>query len=154
MARVIEHVGLVGGDDMPFDLVREPAVIVVPLRHVGGLRAHLGVELAVVAHLDLGEGFRLVADQVAELAQQRAAPRGVELWPFARGERLVRRAHRPVRVLRRAPGNQRPGLAREGVIARECLPGGGFDPLATDEHLVSGEVAGWSVHGAISTFTA
>ena len=84
VARVVEDVGLVDRDDRAFDLVGEPAVVVIPLRHVGGLRAHLGVELAVVAHFDLGERLRFLGDQIAELAQQRAALRRGQLRPVAR----------------------------------------------------------------------
>ena len=68
VARVVEDVGLVGRDDRALDLVGQPAVVVVPLRHVGRLRAHLGVELAVVARFDLGEARGVLGDQVAELA--------------------------------------------------------------------------------------
>ena len=55
VAGVVERVGLVGRKDGTFDLVGEAAVVVVPLRHVRRLRAHLGEQLAVVADLDLGQ---------------------------------------------------------------------------------------------------
>jgi hypothetical protein len=131
---------------MPFDLVRQSAVIVVPLRHVRRLCAHFGVELAVVAHFDLGEEFRLLSDQVAEFPQQRAALRSIQLRPLAGGERLVRRAHRAVCILRAASGNERPGLAGERVVAGESIAGSGLHPFAADEHLVLGQGAGSGIH--------
>jgi hypothetical protein len=38
------------------------------------LEAHLGEQLAVVAHLHLGERLAVLGDEIAELAQCRAAP--------------------------------------------------------------------------------
>jgi hypothetical protein len=146
VARVIEHVGLVAGDDMPFDLVRQSAIVVIPLRHVGGLRAHLGQQLAVVAHLDLGEELRLLGDEVAELAQQRAALRGVHLRPLAAGECLVRGLDRAIRIFLSALGDQRPRLAGERIVTGKSFSGGGLDPFAADEHLVFGEGADRGVH--------
>ena len=88
VARVVEGVGLVGRDHRAFDLVGEPAVVVVPLRHVRRLHAHLGVQLAVVADFDLGQLLRALGDEIAEPAQQRTAARCGQLRPLAGRERL------------------------------------------------------------------
>ena len=70
VAREVEVAFLVERDDGAFDLVRQAAEVVVPLRHVVELRAHLGDQLAVVQHFDLGQPLRVLRDQIAELAQQ------------------------------------------------------------------------------------
>jgi hypothetical protein len=148
-ARVVERVGLVDRDDLTFDLVGEPAVVVVPLRHVGGLRAHFGVELAVVAHFDFRERFRFVGDQVAELAQQRAAPGGGHLRPFTRSECFACRAHCAIDIFRIAARHQRPWLAGERVKAFEMLAGSGVDPLAINVHPEFDERSCGGIHGVI-----
>ena len=122
VARVVERVGLVGRQHRAFDLVGEAAEVVVPLRHVRGLRAHLGDELAVVAHLDLGELPRVRRDQVAELAQQRAALRSRS----ASASRLSVNALCAARTARStsagvAARDQRPRLAGVRVVRLEGL---------------------------------
>jgi hypothetical protein len=64
---------LVDRDDAALDLVGQAAEIVVPLRHVAQLGGHLADQLAVVADLDVGQALGVLGDQVAQLAQQRAA---------------------------------------------------------------------------------
>jgi hypothetical protein len=52
------------------------------LRQIVKLRAHLGNQLAVVAHLERRELLGIARDQVAEPAQQHAALGWLELWPI------------------------------------------------------------------------
>ena len=66
-------VGPVGRHHRPVDFVGEAAIVIEPFRHVLGLRAHLGDQLAVVAHFDLAEIFGVLFDQAADAAHHLAA---------------------------------------------------------------------------------
>ena len=72
-AREVEHVGLVDRDDAALDLVGEPTEVAIPLRQVAHLRRHLGQQLAVVAHLDIGERLRVLGDEIGQAEQQLSA---------------------------------------------------------------------------------
>ena len=140
VARVVEGI-LVGGDHRPLDLVRQAAVIVVPLGCVLELAHHLADELAIVLHLDGGERFRVPGDQIAEPSEQQAALGRVHLRPVPRGECAVGCLHGAIHVVRIAPGYQGPGPGGIGIKALEVLTGGGFGPLTVDEHLLTGQAA-------------
>ncbi len=136
VARKVEITFLVKRDDRALDLVRQPAEIVVPLRNVIELARHLGDQLAVVAHFDLGKMLCVLRHQITEFPQQRAALRRRHLWPGAIGECSVRRTHRMIRIGRVAARNQRPRLAGKGVEALEPFARRGSNPFAADIHLV------------------
>ena len=70
LQRVGEVVGPVDGHHGAVDLVGETAVVIEPLGQILGLRVHLRDQLAVVAHLDLGEVLGVLLDQVGDAAQQ------------------------------------------------------------------------------------
>jgi hypothetical protein len=133
---------LVDGDDRAFDLVGEPAVVVVPLGQVAELHGHLADELAVVLHLDAAERFRVVGNQIAEPAHELSPLAGVHGRPVAAGEGLLGGLHGAVGVFGVGPGDQAPGLGGKGIVAFEILAAGGFQPLATDIHLVFFEAVG------------
>ncbi len=65
--------GLSIGSTAPSILVRQPAEIAIPFRHVAELSAHLGDQLAVVPCLQRRQPLRIGGDQVGE-AQQQFAP--------------------------------------------------------------------------------
>jgi len=142
VARVVEGVGFVGGDDRALDLVGEAAEVVVPLRHVRGLRAHLGVELAVVANFDFREVAGTLRDQIAQRAQQRAPARGGHPRPVTGTERRVRRPNRAVDIVGPGAWDGRPGSAGERILRFERRPGGRVRPPAVDVHLIVSEVCG------------
>ncbi len=128
--------GLSIGNDAAFDLVGEAAEIIEPLRDVIELAAHLGDELAVIGGLDLGEMRGLGRDEIAELAQQRAAGAGGQAAPALVAEGLVRGIDGGIHIGHRAARNLRPGGAEEGILRFECLAAGGLDPASADEHLI------------------
>ena len=79
----------------------------------------------------------MLRDQVAELAQQRAALRSRSSFGHGPGrERRVRRAHRAIDVLGVAARDQRPRLAGVGVVGFEVLAGRRVDPFAADVGLI------------------
>ena len=73
IGRVGEGLRLVDRHKAAFELVDEPAEIPPPFRMVAQLAQHLRHELAVVAHLDLGETLRVRGDEIAELSHRLAA---------------------------------------------------------------------------------
>ena len=119
VAREVEIALLVERDDRALDLVGQAAEVVVPLRHVVELGRHLGEQLAVVAHLDLGQVLGVLRHQVAQLAQQRAALGRRHLRPRAVGEGSMRGTHRMIGIGGVAARDHRPRLAGERVVALE-----------------------------------
>ena len=96
--RVVEHGAVGGGDDVAVDLVGQTGVVVVVLGQRGQLGAHLAQQLAVVLGLHPGELLGVLADEVAEPAQQVAAPRRAQVPPARVLERRARRVDRPADV--------------------------------------------------------
>ena len=119
--RVVEGVGLVGRQHRAFDLVGKATVVVVPLRHVRRLHAHLGVQLAVVADFGLGQLLRSLGDEIAKPAKQRTAARCGQLWPLAGRESLVRSANGTIDVGGGAPWNERPRFRTKRIVALEMV---------------------------------
>ena len=136
---VVEDVGLVGGHHRALDLVGQAAVVVVPLRHVRRVREHLGIQLAVVADVDLGQTGRVLGHQLTQPPQQHAAPGGRHARPLPRRERAVRGTHGAVHVLGRSAWDQRPGRAQVGVIGLEIVAAGRFGGGPVDVQLVEGQ---------------
>ena len=104
------------------------------------LAQHLGHQLAVVAHLDLGEALRVGSDEIAELAHRLAARRGRHLRPWTAPHRLVGRFHSLVGVSLGAARNLCPGLAAIGIHAVDPLTADRVYILAADEVLVGLQV--------------
>ena len=144
-----EVVGPVGGHHGALNLVGEAAVVVEPLGQILGLRVHLRHQLAVVAHLDLGQMLGVLLDQAADAAQQLAA-RGLRHGgprPLLEGAPgcLAGAVH----VLGVAFGDQRPRLAGIGVVRLELLARGRLAPLAVDVGLILLELR-WAIqHGKL-----
>jgi ParB family chromosome partitioning protein len=132
--RVGEGVGLVDRQHRALDLVGKAAEIVVPLRRVAQLQAHLGDQLAVVADLDPGEPLGVLRDEVAEPAQQVPALGRIQRRPVAVLEGPLRRRDGAVHVLRPAARHQRPGLAGIGVEGLERFARGRRHRLPVDVH--------------------
>ena len=112
---------LVAGVHDAFDLIGQPAIVVIIVRHIAHLHRQLSEELAVVAHLDPRQPVGVLGDEIAELAHQRAAPRGGQSRPRPLREGAMRRADRPLdvgSVTARHPG---PVLARHRI--RRLQPG-------------------------------
>ena len=131
-AREVEDAGLVDRNHAAFDLVGQAAEIVEPLRDVVELAAHLGDQLAVVGGFDLGEPLGFGRDQVAELAQQRAARGGGELAPFAMEGALRPRRRRGPRRPSSPRGTSAHGFAVNGLIDSNHSPEAGsthFPPI-------------------------
>ena len=139
-AREVEHLVLVGRDDRAFDLVGEPAEVIVPLRRVADLARHLRVELAVVARLGFGEALGLDRDEIAEPAHELAALARLHRPPRPLAKGLVRRFDRALGVGRPAARDERPGLARIGIEAFEGFAAGGVHPFAADEAAITLEL--------------
>src|SRR5206468_2168218 len=116
VTRKIEGVRLVGWDHRAFDLVGEPTIVPIPPGHVFRLQRHLGIELAIVADLDLRQPRGVLLDKIGEPKQEPAALRGPQAGPFA-FEGLARRLDRAIDIGCIAMGNLRPRLARIGVDA-------------------------------------
>ena len=127
MHRVGEGIGLVDRHQAAFELVDEPAEIPPPFRMVAKLAQHLGHELAIVAHLDFGEPFRVRSDEIAELAHRLAARRCRHLRPGATPHGLIGGLHGPVGIGGRTARNLRPGLAAIGIVGIEPLAVGGVN---------------------------
>jgi len=136
IAREVEDIGLVGRNDGAFHLVGEAAIVAVPLRQILHLRKHLGIKLAVVAHLDLREMLRILFDQIRE-PDEMLAPRG-RLGGAPSVEGFLRGGDGTVDVLPRSFGNLRPGLAGIGIDAlkpalrRRRDRGAGNEMIVTD----------------------
>ena len=128
--------GLVDGNDRPFDFVRQPAKVVVPLGHVVELARHFAEELAVVFDLGAGQRVGVLGNEVAQPPHQHAPLGRMECRPITRGEGRVRGLHGAVHVLRFGLWNQAPRFGRVRIVAFEVFAGGSFDPLTTYEHLV------------------
>ncbi len=127
---------LVDRHQAAFELVDEPAEIPPPLRMIAQLPQHLGHQLAVVAHLDLGETLRVRGDEIAELAHD-LAPRGRRhLRPWAAPHRLIGGLHGLVGIGLRGARNFGPRLAAIGIDGLEPLAIGGIDILAVDVELI------------------
>ena len=120
-SRVVEGVGLVGRQHRAFDLVSQATVVVIPLRHVRRLHAHLGVQLAVVANFGLGQLLRALGNEIAKPAQQRTTARCGQLWPLAGRESLVRSANRTIDVGGGASWNERPRFRTKRIVALEVV---------------------------------
>ena len=146
-----EVVGPVDRHHRALDLIGQAAVVVEPLRQVLGLRVHLRHQLAVVAHLDLGQVLGMLLDQPGDAAQHLAA-RGLRHGrPRALVEGAPGRLAGAIHVLGVALGDQRPRLAGVGVEGLERLAGGGLAPLAVDVGLVVLELGRPVLHGGYST---
>ncbi len=135
LAREVEHTRLVDRNHAAFDLVRQAAVVVKPLRDVVELAAHLGDQLAVVGGFDLGQPLGFSRDQIAEFVQQRAARRRGQLAPLAM-KRALRGSDGLIHIRFRAARNQRPRFRRERIHRFEPFTRGGIHPLAADQHLM------------------
>ncbi len=131
------------------NLIGKPAVVVEPLRQILGLRVHLRHQLAVVAHLDLGQMLSVFFDQPGNSAHHLAACRlrHRRPWPAIEGARG--RFAGTIRVDLVALGNGGPGVARIGVEGLERLAGSGIAPLAVDIGLVGLELGGPILHGGL-----
>ena len=103
------------------------------------VRNHLGVQLAVVAGVDLGQPGRVLGHQLTQPAQQHAAPGGRQARPLPRGKGPVRRAHGAVHVLGGPARDQRPGSAEERVVGFEVIAAGRFGGGPVDVQLVEGQ---------------
>ncbi len=137
MRRVGEGLRLVDRNKAAFELVDEAAEIPPPFRMVAKLAQHLGHELAIVAHLDLGETLRVRSNEVAELAHRLAARRRRHLRPGTTPHRLVGGLHGGVGIGGRSARNLGPGLAAIRIDRIEPLAVGGIDIAAIDIELVS-----------------
>ena len=62
VAGEVEGVRLVDRNDRSFYLVREAAIIIIPLRQVSELRAHFGKQLSVVPYFERRELLRIASD--------------------------------------------------------------------------------------------
>ena len=120
-AREIDHPGFVDRDDATFDLVREPAEVMEPLRDVAQLRPHFGDQLAVVLRLDRRKPVGIGSDKVREAAQQVAARRCGEPAPVRVAKRLVSGRNGAINVVRVGARHERPGDAEVGVFSLEGL---------------------------------
>jgi hypothetical protein len=145
MRGVGEGFGLIDRHQTALELVDETAEIPPPFRMVAQLAEHLGDQLAVVAHLDLGEPLRIGGDEVAELTHRLAARGGRHLRPGPVPHRLIGSLHRLVGVRFGGAWNPGPGFAAIGIDRVEPLALGGIDILAVDVELVGlhGSLPGW-----------
>ena len=98
--------------------------------------AHLGIELAVVLHLDRRQVIGIAGDQVAEPAQQMPALGGIDLGPFAALEGRTRSTHGLVDIAGIAFGHIGPLLRSEGVCRFEHIAGFSCDPATVDKTAV------------------
>ena len=146
MRGVGKGVRLVDRHQAAFELVDEAAEIPPPLRMIAQLAQHLGHQLAVVAHLDLGETLGIGGDEVAELAHRLAARGRRHLRPRAAPHRLIGGFHGLVGIGLGAARNLRPGFAAIGIDRIEPLAIGGIDILAVDVELI-----GFHVYPPIET---
>ena len=144
--RLFEDVGEVIGPidrhHRALDFIRQAAVVVEPLRHVLGLRHHLRDQLAVVAHFDLAQVVGMFFDELSDAPHHLAARRRCHLRPWPALEGARGRFDSPVGIRLVAFGDQRPGLARVGVVGLKLLAGGRIDPLAVDVGLVLLQLGG------------
>ncbi|MCY1302848.1 hypothetical protein D9M70_525300 [compost metagenome] len=96
---------------------------------------HLGVEFAVIAHLDGCKLFRVAGDQVAQAAQQLASGGGRQLRPGSAAEGTVRSLDGQGRVLGTALRHLGPLAAGEGVGRGQPAAGAAGAVMAIDQVL-------------------
>ena len=135
--REVEHVRLVDRDDAAFDLVGEAAEVAEPLADVAALGEHLGDQLAVVAHLDLGQALGVLQHQVAEPAEDLPARGRSERGPRAAIECRIRGLDGAIDLGLAAARQQRPDITRERILALEHRAAIGVVPLAADMGLIA-----------------
>jgi hypothetical protein len=119
VARKVEKALFIERNHAAFDLVRQTAEVIEPLRDVVQLSRHFGKQLAVVAHFDCCELVGVACDQVAQAAQQLPALCRAQLRPRAAGERAVRSLNRTIGVAWGALGNLCPRVTGIGVVRLE-----------------------------------
>ena len=146
VARVVERVGLVDRQHSAFDLVRQSAEVAEILGQVAHLRAHLRDQLAVVAHFNPREPFRVALDQVRQAEHEQAASACRQLRPRA-VQRLVCRLDRAFRVGLLCARHRCPHLAGVRVGRLKRLPVNSVHGLAVDEHVI-----GLYLVGAVHAF--
>ena len=94
--------------------------------------------LAVVEGFQLRELFQVLLHQVGQLPDEAAALGGGHVGPRAAFKRLARGLDGAIDVFAIAFGNLCQHFAGGRIVDRKGLAGGGFDPLAVDEHLARG----------------
>ena len=137
MRRVGEGLRLIDRYEPALELVDQTTEIPPPFRMVAQLSQHLGHQLAVVPHLDLGETLGIRGDEIAELAHGLAACRRRHLRPRAPPHRLVGRLDGLVGIGLGAARDLRPRFAAIGIDRLEPFIVCGIDIFAVDKELVS-----------------
>ena len=115
------------GMTVPFDLVGEAAEVVQPVLRDPRLRAHLGVELAVLLRLDRRDAIGVLGDHVAPFHQQPPAPGRRQLAPRPGAERVGRRFDRAIDFSRSGEREGAPHAAGRRVECGESAAVRGGD---------------------------
>ena len=118
-----------------------------PLRHVFGLRHHLGNELAVVAHLNFAEVFGVLLDEFRDPAHDLAARGRRHFGPGSALEGPVGGFDRRIHVRLVALRNQGPWRSCVRIEALERLSRGCIGPPPVEISLVGLELGRAIQHG-------
>ena len=134
--RVNMHVRLVDRQYGTFDLVRQPCVIPVVIRHIAGLRLGLDGQFAAVRRLNGAQMIRVFRDQICQTVKQ-LAPRSLCHIPPCRViQHRTRGGHGVVHILWRRAIKGGPDLTRCRVDAFHHLPALARAPLASDKQRI------------------